>query len=224
MDEPTRPSRPMGRYVFLGFLILLVFTALLYVLGAFPGNGEREVPAGADRAGISCKDDPQLARAIDDARIGEVAGVLASEPQNLSDLAFNGPNGEVVTLADFSGKTVLLNLWATWCVPCREEMPALDKLESAKGGDDFQVVAVNIDNGSLEKPRAFLQETNVQSLPLYHDSSTAIFNEMKARGLALGLPVTALVDEDGCLRAQINGPADWASEEALHLVDVVKAG
>ncbi|RLQ88615.1 thiol:disulfide interchange protein TlpA [Notoacmeibacter ruber] len=219
MDEEPRPRRPMGRYVFIGFLILLIFTAVLYVFGAFPGNGS--VSAGSDRAAVSCNENEALAQAIENARAGEVAGVLASEPQNLSDLVFNGPNGEAMTLADFSGKTVLLNLWATWCVPCREEMPALDRLQTARAGEDFEVVAVNIDTGSLEKPREFLEETAVKALPLYHDSSTDIFNAMRARGLALGLPVTVLVDGDGCLRAQINGPADWSSDEAIRMVDVV---
>ena len=224
MDENPRPRRDLGRYVFIGFLILLIFTALLYVFGGFPGNAERDLPADAERAAVTCPDDPALAQAIDDARIGEVAGVLPSETQNLSDLAFKGPDGDDMTLASFSGKTVLLNLWATWCVPCREEMPALDQLQTAKGGDGFEVVAVNIDTGSLEKPREFLEEIDVAALPLYHDPSTDIFNEMKGRGLALGLPITAIVDGDGCLRANINGPADWASDEALNLVDVIQAG
>ncbi|MCP1199975.1 TlpA disulfide reductase family protein [Notoacmeibacter sp. MSK16QG-6] len=221
MDEKDRPTRPMGRYVFIGFLILLAFTALLYVLGMVPGNGGGEAPVDDDRAAARCIDKPDLAKAIDDARVGEVAGVLASETQDLSDLSFNGPEEEGMTLAGFSGRAVLLNLWATWCVPCREEMPALDRLQSARGGEDFEVVAVNIDKGSLDKPRDFLDEIGVSSLALYHDSSNEIFEEMRKRGLALGLPATVLVDEDGCLRAQINGPAEWSSEEAIRMIDAV---
>ncbi len=224
MDEKGRPTRPMGRYVFIGFAILLAFTALLYVLAMVAGNGGAETPDDADRAAARCVDKPDLAQAIDDARVGEVAGVLASDTQDLSDLAFNGPDGAATTLADFSGKTVLLNLWATWCVPCREEMPALNQLQTTRGGEDFEVVAVNIDTGSLDKPREFLEEISVTALPLYHDSSTDVFQEMKKRGLALGLPATAIVDAEGCLRAQINGPAEWASDEAVRMVDVVAAG
>ncbi|MCJ7999774.1 TlpA family protein disulfide reductase [Rhizobium cremeum] len=123
-----------------------------------------------------------------------------------------------MTLADFSGKTVLLNLWATWCVPCREEMPALDALQKAEGNDKFQVLAINIDTGSAEKPKTFLSEIGVNALGLYRDSSMGVFNEMKKEGLAFGLPVTLLIDAKGCLLGSMNGPAAWDSEDAAKLV------
>ena len=93
------------------------------------------------------------------------------------------------------GKTVLLNLWATWCAPCRDEMPALDALQKEMGGDDFEVVAVNVDTGDDTKPRKFLAETGVAALAYYRDNTLGLFNELKQRGLALGLPVTLLIDE-----------------------------
>jgi thiol-disulfide isomerase/thioredoxin len=88
---------------------------------------------------------------------GEVAAVtVAREPKPLPDLAFNGPDGSPTSLAAFRGRTVLLNLWATWCAPCRQEMPALDRLQGELGGRDFEVVAVNIDTRNLDKPRTWL--------------------------------------------------------------------
>ncbi|MDZ5699920.1 thiol:disulfide interchange protein TlpA [Chelativorans sp. M5D2P16] len=185
----------------------------LYVMGGPDGNTGETAQAGA------CAAKAEKVAALEPAISGEVAAMLpADPPQSMSDLAFNGPDGEAMTVADLSGKTLLVNLWATWCTPCREEMPALDALQRENGSDKFEVVAVNIDRGSDEKPKAFLEETGVDSLAYYRDNSMDVFNTLKTRGLALGLPVTLLVDEDGCLLAHMNGPADWASADAVTLV------
>ena len=147
--------------------------------------------------------------------------LAAHPPRSLKSLAFNGPEGQPMSIADLGGKVVLMNLWATWCAPCREEMPALDALQAAKGSDGFEVVAVNVDRGDDEKPKAFLQETGIQSLGYYRDSSMKIFNDLKSQSLALGLPATLLIDEEGCLLAHMNGPAEWASPDAIRLIDTV---
>ncbi|TIU45547.1 MAG: TlpA family protein disulfide reductase, partial [Mesorhizobium sp.] len=137
--------------------------------------------------------------------------------------AFNGPDGKPMTIADHAGKTVLLNLWATWCAPCRAEMPALDALQKEKGSKDFEVVAVNVDTGDDTKPKKFLKEIGVETLGFYRDPTIALFNEAKTRGLALGLPVTMLIDADGCLIAHMNGPAEWSSPDAKRLVEAALA-
>jgi thiol-disulfide isomerase/thioredoxin len=124
-----------------------------------------------------------------------------------------------MTIADHAGKTVLLNLWATWCAPCRAEMPALDALQKEKGGDAFEVVAVNVDTGDDAKPKKFLKEIGVETLGYYRDATMGLFNEAKKRGLALGLPVTMLIDGEGCLIAHMNGPAEWSSPDAKRLVE-----
>jgi thiol-disulfide isomerase/thioredoxin len=113
---------------------------------------------------------------------------------------------------------LLVNLWATWCAPCRHEMPALDELQREMGGEDFEVVAVNVETGDDAKPKAFLDEIGVDSLAFYRDNTVGLFNELKRRNLALGLPVTLLIDEEGCLLAHMNGPAEWASEDAKALI------
>jgi thiol-disulfide isomerase/thioredoxin len=188
----------------------------LYVMGGLSGNMEAAAP---EAAAISCEIDAATLAAVDEAIGGEVAAMaLADPPQLLTALAFNDPDGQPMTLADLGGKTLLVNLWATWCAPCREEMPALDALQAEMGGDDFEVVAINVDTGGDEKPKKFLGETGVSSLGYYRDNTIGVFNELKRRSLALGLPVTLLVDKKGCLIANMNGPAEWASEDAKRLV------
>jgi thiol-disulfide isomerase/thioredoxin len=128
-----------------------------------------------------------------------------------------------MTLAALKDKVLLVNLWATWCAPCRAEMPALDVLQAKMGSDDFEVVAVNVDTGGDEKPRKFLAETGVKSLGYYRDNTLDLFNDLKTRGLALGLPVTLLVDRGGCLLAHMNGPAEWEGPDAQRLVETALA-
>ena len=120
--------------------------------------------------------------------------------------------------ADWRGRTVLLNLWATWCVPCRKEMPALDALEAKLGGPAFQVVAINIDTRDLDKPKSWLKDTGIDRLTYYADPSAKVFQELKVVGRATGMPTTLLVDPAGCEIATLAGPAEWASNDAVKLV------
>jgi thiol-disulfide isomerase/thioredoxin len=143
---------------------------------------------------------------------------------NLASLSFDGPDGKPLKIADFKGRTVLLNLWATWCAPCRAEMPELDALQKEKGGPAFQVVAVNADTGGDDKPRKFLSETGASTLTYYSEHSMALFNDLKDRGLALGLPVTLMIDKDGCMLTHMNGPAAWASAEAKSFIEAAAGG
>ncbi len=149
---------------------------------------------------------------------GEIAALALSDaPRPMPDLAFTGPDGKTVKLADFRGRDLLLNLWATWCVPCRQEMPALDRLEAKLGGPDFQVVAVNVDTARLDRPRAFLREIGVKSLAFYADNTANVFEVLKEGGKVLGLPTTILVDKNGCDIGTMAGAAKWDSPDALAL-------
>ncbi|MBB3948183.1 thiol-disulfide isomerase/thioredoxin [Rhizobium skierniewicense] len=154
---------------------------------------------------------------------GQVAAMSAAERPRVIPLSFKGPDGAAMTEGDLKGKTVLLNLWATWCVPCREEMPALNALEKEKGAGNFEVVTINIDAGEDEKPKAFMSEYGIDSLKLYRDSSMGVFNALKKEGLAFGLPATLLIDDQGCLLGSMNGPAAWDSEDAKALAEFAKA-
>lgn len=150
---------------------------------------------------------------------GEVAALTAaSAPLRLPDLAFEDAAGQPHKLSDWRGRTVLVNLWATWCVPCRKEMPALDQLEGKLGGKDFAVVAINIDTRDPDKPKAFLQQAGLTRLGGYADPKAKVFQDLKGIGRALGMPTSVLIDGAGCEIATIAGPAEWASDDALKLI------
>ena len=185
------------------------------------GSGSSVQEAQANVAGL-CEGAGDRIAALTPFSKGQVAAMApASEPRPLN-LTFKGPEGQSLTMADFAGKTVLLNLWATWCGPCREEMPALNALQKDVGGNDFEVVAVNIDTGNDEKPKAFLAEYGVDKLGYYRDSSMGVFNSLKKEGLAFGLPVTLVMDRQGCLISAMNGPAAWDSPDAKALISAAR--
>jgi len=185
----------------------------LYGIGLAPGNAQ-----GAGNSG-SCATAKARTAAMEPLARGELAALLvAKDPKPLPDLDFLGPDGKPTKLSSLRGKTVLLNLWATWCAPCRKEMPALDKLQAELGGADFEVVAVTIDQRNLERPKAFLQEIGVSRLAYYSDPSAKIFQQLRAVDRAVGMPTTLVIDPAGCELGYLAGPAEWASEDALKLM------
>ena len=141
-----------------------------------------------------------------------------TSPQPLVELSFDAPQGQRRSLADFRGRTVLLNLWATWCIPCRQEMPALDRLQAKLGGADFEVVAIDIDTARLDRRQAFLDQAGVKSLAFYADPSAEVFERLKQAGKVVGLPTTLLLDPQGCALGTMAGPAQWDSPDAVNLV------
>lgn len=167
----------------------------------------------------ACRPAAQLADKLKPLARGEVAALTpAKSPIPLNGLAFRDVDGKNRTLGDWKGKTVLLNLWATWCVPCKKEMPALDELQKTLGGPDFEVVAVNIDTRNPEKAKTWLTDTGIASLTYYADNSAKIFQELKERGRAFGMPTTILIDRNGCEVATLAGPAEWASSDAIAFI------
>jgi len=182
----------------------------VYGIGGLMRNGTGD-PA--------CRPALELARRIAPLAHGEVAALtMASAPLRLPDLAFEDGSGQPRKLSDWRGKTVLVNLWATWCVPCRKEMPALDELEGKLGGDKFAVVAINIDTRDPDKPKAFLKDAGLTRLGGYNDPKAKVFQDLKSVGRAIGMPTSVLVDGAGCEIATIAGPAEWASSDALALI------
>jgi thiol-disulfide isomerase/thioredoxin len=167
----------------------------------------------------ACRPTLDLARRIEPLAHGEVAAVrLADEAKKLPALAFRDAAGQPKSLADWHGRTVLLNLWATWCIPCRKEMPALDALQERLGAPDFEVVAINIDTRDPDKPRNWLRDAGVARLAYYSDANAKVFQDLKAVGKAIGMPTTLLIDPNGCEIASIAGPAEWASDDGVALV------
>ncbi|MBZ9989449.1 TlpA family protein disulfide reductase [Mesorhizobium sp. BH1-1-5] len=222
MADGKRFFFPATRLILAALLAgVLAGAVAVYVSESGSGNNAPEkVAATTGKDDAACVAKAARAKTIAAKAVGQVAALQpADPPQSLKSLAFNGPDGKPMTLADHAGKTVLLNLWATWCAPCRAEMPALDTLQKEKGSNAFEVVAVNVDTGDDTKPKKFLKEIGVETLGFYRDPTIALFNEVKTRGLALGLPVTMLIDADGCLIAHMNGPAEWSSPDAKRLVE-----
>jgi thiol-disulfide isomerase/thioredoxin len=188
---------------------------VLYGIKAPGGKEAAETPA--------CPGAAELAARLKPLVHGEIAALtLAPRPKLLPGLGFDTPEGTKASLADFKGRTVLLNLWATWCVPCRQEMPALERLQGMFGSKDFAVVAVNIDTARLDRPKAFLDEIGVKNLKLYTDNTAAAFQTLKQAGKVLGLPTTILIGKDGCEIGTMAGPAQWDSEEALALLNAIQ--
>jgi thiol-disulfide isomerase/thioredoxin len=188
---------------------ILVVLAGVYGIARLRGN-----PGDA-----ACRPAVDIAGRIAPLVHGEVAALaVAQTPFRMPDLRFKDAQGRDMTLADWRGRTVLLNLWATWCVPCRREMPALDALQAKLGGSDFEVVAVDIDTRNPEKPLAFLKEVGISHLTYYADRSAHVYEDLKTAGKAFGMPTTVIVDRAGCEIGNMAGPAEWASEDAVKLV------
>jgi thiol-disulfide isomerase/thioredoxin len=168
----------------------------------------------------ACQATVEAARRIAPFARGEVAAMnAASRPVRLPDVTFRDGSGAEKRLSDWQGRTVLFNLWATWCVPCRKEMPALDELQAKLGGADFEVIAVNIDQRDSEKPRAWLKEVGIERLAYYADPNAKVFLDLKQAGKAWGMPTTILVDGAGCEIGTLAGPAEWSSDDAIKLVN-----
>lgn len=175
----------------------------------------RECPVQADKAA-----------AIDAAAVGELAALNGTgEGRGYSTMAFKDAAGTAMTMADFKGKALLVNFWASWCVPCRKEMPALDAIATKYNSDAFMVLPINLDigDGGLQKAQDFLDENNFANLPLYADNTFAAFERLKQQAVAIGLPVTLVLDENGCELAVLQGPAEWQTPDGEAVVEALLA-
>lgn len=142
------------------------------------------------------------------------AFLVKAERPMMPDLAFKNAQGGVLKLSQWKGRVALVNLWATWCAPCRKEMPTLADLQKQLGSQDFEVVAVSVDRKGIEASSAYLKETGADALGLYVDDTTKSLDDLQG----LGLPLSVLVDRRGREIGRLLGPADWNSAEAIALV------
>lgn len=149
---------------------------------------------------------------------GELANFTLHEARKpLPDISFIDGSGKTRKLSGFEGKVILLNFWATWCAPCRREMPSLDRLQNQIGTENFRVLAIGQDRKGIEKVKAFLQELNVPHLAAYNDRTLK-----SARKLGVfGLPSTLLIDREGREIGRLTGPAEWDSDAAIALIKAV---
>jgi thiol-disulfide isomerase/thioredoxin len=148
------------------------------------------------------------------AAAGTVFSVLET-PQPVPELRFVDGRGRERTPADFRGKAVLLNLWATWCVPCRKEMSALDRLQRHLGGPDFEVVPLSVDRKGLPVVEAFYAELGLKALPIYLDATAQASRELEAPGI----PTTLLLDHQGREIGRALGERNWDSEEVMEEIE-----
>lgn len=139
---------------------------------------------------------------------------LNDPPKPAPDTAFLNDAGKEVTLADFRGRVVLLNFWATWCEPCVRELPSLDRLQGAMGGDDFTVLAVNENRAGAEAAKPFMKKLGLKRLTVNVDRKMAL-----ARALGLrGMPATYLIGRDGKVLGSLTGIAEWDEADAKALI------
>ncbi len=205
-----RPTQRRAIHAVVGLAAAVALAAVLY---------GKKADSGKEAAGECAASTALLARIAPLEKGAVAAAVSSKRAEPMPVLDFQARDGAPTSLAAFRGRVVLLNLWATWCVPCREEMPTLDQLQATLGGPDFEVVAINIDTKRLERVPDFLREANISKLALYSDPRAEAFFRLKTSGKVLGLPTTYLIGRDGCAIATMAGPANWASPDAQALVE-----
>ena len=141
-------------------------------------------------------------------------------PKPLPAVSFQSAKGAPLSLSSFKGRFILLNVWATWCAPCRKEMPALDRLQEKLGGPHFQVVPVSIDTGGLAAVRKFYNEIHIQHLGIYLDPPGDIMQSLSLEGL----PTSFLINPEGKQIGRLLGPAKWDSPDSLRFLRQVISG
>ena len=158
---------------------------------------------------------PALAKVSPNLLTGTLARfTLAKEPKPMPDLAFTDANDKPAKLADYKGKTVLLNFWATWCAPCVKEMPSLDKLQAEMGKDKFAVLPLSLDGPSKPKVAPFYADRKLANLGIYFDKGKKALGALDISVL----PTSVLVDAQGREIGRMEGDADWDKPEALALM------
>ncbi len=160
-----------------------------------------------------------------DAAKAAVAGdmrklVFHSAPKPAGTVDFMTFDGAPLNLSDWQGKWVVLNFWATWCAPCRKEMPMLSDLQTELGGESFEVVTIATSRNPPAKMKAFFDEIGVDNLPLHRDPKSSLARQMAV----LGLPVTLILNPDGKEVARLTGDADWSSESAKAVLAALIGG
>jgi len=138
----------------------------------------------------------------------------------LPEVAFADGEGRDRTLGEWQGKVVLVNLWATWCAPCKLEMPSLDRLQAKLGGADFAVLPISLDRTGPDKPRQFLAASGLKNLDLFLDRGNSLMQTLRVPGL----PLSVLIDRQGREIARLAGPAEWDSPEAETIIRAAIAG
>jgi len=213
-QEPNNQSKssPVNKWS-IGALVGVVVAITTAVWVSNGGGGQNSSAYAAD---------PEISKAIDEASTGELAAFRATaKGDGYPEISFVSQDGQTVGFDHFGGKVTLVNFWATWCAPCRAEMPALDALHAKYADQGFQVATINLDTGEdgIKKAKAFMDEVGLKNLPLHADPTFEAFEVLKKRGAALGLPATLLLGPDGHEWGVLAGPAEWNSDDAYGLIE-----
>lgn len=207
-NGPSQAKNSFATYLWVAALSAVAAFAAVYVTMGRPDN-ERPVAESGEKV-KSAKP-----RGTNPLSTGAMTTfVFKKTPQPLAEVSFLNADGEQVNLKDWHGKVVLLNLWATWCGPCREEMPMLDRLQKELGSDNFEVVALAVDKAGLEGAGKFFQNINVENLRIFADPTARAGTKLRA----VGMPTTILIDAQGREIGRLVGPADWESDDAKRLI------
>jgi len=208
----SQPPTTIGtrRY---GPFLAAVLAGVIALAGVYFMAGEERKPTAPDSP-VATSPEPQdkVTRALATGSL--TAFVINPKRPAVADLKFSDASGHERSLAEWQGRVTLVNLWATWCAPCRKEMPSLAELERKLGSKDFDVVAISLDRKGAEAALPFLKEAGANDLGLYLDPSTKSLDQLRA----VGLPASVLVDRHGNEIGRMLGPAEWSSPEALALV------
>lgn len=206
-QKPTQGGKP-ALFMGIGVALVALLAAFLY-LGEGDSNGGAKSQAGN-----------RSAAALRAAAQGSMANfTVASEAKTVADIGFVNGAGTPKKLSDWRGRVVLLNVWATWCGPCRKEMPALDRLQGVMGSDEFEVVALSVDGGKIDLPQEFYEEIGIRELELYHDGSARAGPKLGV----FGMPTTLLLGRQGQILGRLVGPAEWDDKHAQALVKAAVA-
>ena len=185
-----------------------IISALLYgalLLGASPAAADLSADQIAD---------------LKAARTGDMQKMVFHEtPRPRLERAFEDERGASHSVTDFEGKIVVFNFWATWCPPCRKEMPSLDRLRAERAGPGFEVVALAMDRASVGKIKDFYFSIGAENLKIYREPTLRIGTEAGV----LGMPITLILDREGREIARLQGEADWAGPDALAMLDRIEA-
>lgn len=204
MSEKARNLKPA--------LLVVALAAIAAAFGVYlKGEGDGKVEPPATQASTAA---PQNAVTKVLSTGTMTAFVVKADRKPVPEIGFLPENGGETSLKAWKGRVILVNLWATWCAPCREEMPSLAKLQTEMGSPDFEVVAIAVDRKGLEASGKFLKEVGATALKLYADPST----EMLGKFQAVGLPSSILIDREGREIGRLAGPAEWDSPDAKALI------
>jgi thiol-disulfide isomerase/thioredoxin len=214
MTDPkpyARPSLTPRRVLTLAAISAAVALVLTLIIGNVAAPRATECPVRAEAA-----------EAIATAAAGELAAMIGTgKGRSYADMAFADEAGTPMTIADFKGKKLLVNFWASWCGPCRAEMPALDAIAEKYNSETFEVLPLNTGETQPEKAKEFLAEGGFKHLKLFADTRFALLERLKTTAVSAGLPATVLLDEAGCELAVLQGPAEWNTPDGHKVVETL---